>query len=1003
MNEVVNGALANSLSSIAQIIVTSISGLRSRRYAADIAVAQWFDMKPISKDGPPLPRLPEATRLHLAKVLKGEEAQAVLQELLAARLTAAPLVDITNIRKTWKLTFANSRIENDQLATTIFDYYDERIGALVARLAKADPSPLDSIRERAFSARLVAILSAIERHTASLVVQPDRASEQNFLDRYRGQVRDLHGKIEPPDFDRRRRVPLENIYVDTTIYEQESPQVQEKLSLSQLAHQLDRTVLLGDPGSGKTTAAKALMNFYAADESRRIPFLVTLRDYAATAQPEGSIISYIERELGALYQCPPPPGLVDRLFLTGRAVVVFDGLDELLDNSRRIDVTTRVERFSYEYPLSSVLVTSRIVGYEEARLDVTQFTCYRISEFTDLQVGEYAHKWFALQEDAAPEEAAAFLSESASVQDLRSNPLLLSLMCILYRGEGSLPHDRSGIYRSCAELLFRKWDERRRIHRELRASHLVEPAIRYLAWWLFTRGNTQSAVSEGELVAETSRFLHGRGFESLDDARDAAGEFVDFCRGRMWVLSDIGTNRKGQSLYSFTHRTFLEYFTAVWLASTCDTPEALAGSLAEHLSSKRWDVVSELAIQIKESTTDQGADRVYKALLKEPMNQGGVSELSRAREGVSATSRDALIAFLIRCLRSVVPSPAVVRSMTTELLDDFTRGDARGGKLLQLSELLTSSADNRNVVADEIGNRIHQLLEEDSSVARNSALRLAMVPGNEIVFKYRSSADPVLRRQIRFWANWLSSYADDLDAAFEAEAPTNNWLWIAALMSGIVSIESVLDNPDGMTRLMVERPWQARIGERSAYLPYIYYELFESALAEDRGIGVLMAAENHGFHNKMARMHASALGDFSAVGRYITEHPHPPWIRRSPGGYAPCNIQMLPDLASPDLDEMAYLGIAAFVCSVFEIEGLTWLLPTRDSDTGPLHSLLFYIDRRRRVTSSRHFPRRATRAGLDGVMNLPELPVPPSAKDLMHDWANAVVSFTDLASPPEGD
>ena len=74
---------------------------------------------------------------------------------------------------------------------------------------------------------------------------------------------------------------------------------------------------------------------------------------------------------------------MDLLLLTGRAVVIFDGLDELLDTARRADVTTRVERFCAEYPLAPVLVTSRVVGYDQARLDDRQFTCYRLGGFGD--------------------------------------------------------------------------------------------------------------------------------------------------------------------------------------------------------------------------------------------------------------------------------------------------------------------------------------------------------------------------------------------------------------------------------------------------------------------------------------------------------------------------------------------------------------------------------------------------------------------------------------------
>ena len=82
----------------------------------------------------------------------------------------------------------------------------------------------------------------------------------------------------------------------------------------------------------------------------------------------------------------------------------------------------------------------------------------------------------------------------------------------------------------------------------------------------------QPAVTEHELVNETTAFLYGRGFESQADAREAAAEFVEFCRGRLWVLSDAGTTATGETLYSFTHRTFLEYFSAAYLAYRCDTP-----------------------------------------------------------------------------------------------------------------------------------------------------------------------------------------------------------------------------------------------------------------------------------------------------------------------------------------------------------------------------------------------------------------------------------------------
>ena len=74
-----------------------------------------------------------------------------------------------------------------------------------------------------------------------------------------------------------------------------------------LAGRLDRTVLLGDPGGGKTTASHVLMHRFASGKARRIPFLVTLRNYAAADPPGHSVVGYIESELKTFYQCPAPP------------------------------------------------------------------------------------------------------------------------------------------------------------------------------------------------------------------------------------------------------------------------------------------------------------------------------------------------------------------------------------------------------------------------------------------------------------------------------------------------------------------------------------------------------------------------------------------------------------------------------------------------------------------------------------------------------------------------
>lgn len=589
LGDVANGVLVNAASAVMHM--ASMPRM-SRRTKDELWTAGWADLETLTKDGlarvsQDLPELSETELAHFETVLNCNEVQSALQALLAERLTDAAEKDASRARRAVRLTLGDL-----PYAEELSDYFDIKVSGLVAHLeGSVGLAGLSQIRSEAYGSRIISILNKIELQVSALSHR-DRggSAETRFLESYIMHVQDLHGKLEPPDFQQRRKVDVNRIYVNTSVqaYVARSmdTKAQSRLSVLELAAKIERTVLLGDPGGGKTTAANVLANHFASLSPGKVPFLVTLRDYAAVDPPERSVVAHIEHTLSAKYQCPAPQGLVDRLLLTGRGVVIFDGLDELLNTYRRRDISSRVEQFCVEYPLAPVLVTSRLVGYDEARLDGSTFTTYRLGGFGEKEINEYARKWFAVQEGATPlgaeSEAAAFLSESASANDLRFNPLLLSLMCILYRGEGSLPRDRTGIYAKCAELLLRKWDEMRRIHHELQYSHLVEPAIWHLAWWIFTRENPQIAVTESQLINEITNFLLERGFESVEQARVTAREFAESCSGRMWVLSDIGTTAYGEKLYAFTHRTFMEYFTAAHLATVSDTPEDLANVLGAH-------------------------------------------------------------------------------------------------------------------------------------------------------------------------------------------------------------------------------------------------------------------------------------------------------------------------------------------------------------------------------------------------------------------------------------
>lgn len=1006
VDEVAVGVLVDAIAATGRRFALSARALRDRRQSSDIALARWFETYRLTEREPILADVPGEASDYLAEILRGDDVQAELQELLAVRLTDAPEADATRVRSAFELTLSlvptgpgqgrgpgipgqtsrgtprppsQARIQAAadlaSLAAPLFDFYDDQVCDLVARLEAAEPALLSQIRSEALNARMIAILGAIERHTAAVSARPGWVSDAGFLARYRRHVVDQHGKIEPPDFQRRRRVPIADIYVPTAIFQVMEAERTRELDLATLAREIDRTVLLGDPGGGKTTAANVLLHDFAADPAQPVPFLVVLRDYAAKDPPERSVVASIEHTLETFYQCGAPPGLVDRLLLTGRALVIFDGLDELLDSSRRADVATRVERFCTEYPLARVLVTSRVVGYDQARLDDSQFTRYRLGGFSDGQVTRYAHLWFAQEDDLSAEEvprwAAAFLEETASVPDLRTNPLLLSLMCILYRGEGSLPRNRAEIYEQCASLLFRKWDAHRRIRQELRAGHLLEPALRHLAWWLFSRGDAQSAVSQHELAAKTTEFLHVRGFESLDDARAAAGEFVDFSRGRMWVFSDAGTTRAGEPLYAFTHRTFLEYFAAAHLAFDSDSPEDLARTLRPHVARNEWEVVAELALQIKDRTSNGGAQRIYTALLGDRWRRP-----LRGRSGV--------LQFLARSLRSVDPPPRTVRDVTREVLSYLLGGDLNDkDRYLPLCWLLASCTGSADIVSSEIRARTDGLIGSDSDPARLNGLRMAAWLGYGIrileIEASRGSAENPLED---FWDEWCQQAVRRHRETFTTEAEYHADIRVVALKEQLIDLSQALRMTGGLSAIFYSVPIGIFSTEHPGYAPGLVWDLLNAARYRELG-------EADGDDSV-----AWAVGNLAAVGRHLFGHPQPPWLVRGSLRADDQQLAGLLELLSAPrvaLSLEAYLGLAAIACILTELEQeqIAALIEVQRDlfAMGTLSGLAPYIERRWGYASS---------------SPLAGLPVPPEFRPVFRDWAERRVDLV-TAEPVPGD
>ena len=441
----------------------------------------------------------------------------------------------------------------------------------------------------------------------------------------RSAVGARHSTIEPPNIFEKQRVPIDELYIAPSFG---GPVLGERRGdLPHLLAGLSRRVVLGHPGAGKSTLTTKLCADLAAPDRHTsvlgravTPWVVELRKYvAAKDQHSLSLLSYFAQWAETSYLLPVPEGAFSTLLERGRLLVMFDGLDELLDTSRRLEIRDEIDSFCRRFPRSPVLVTSRRVGYDQAPLDPNTFDVVHLLDFDDTQVAAYAERWFTYQLSAEPtidreERVADFLAESAVASDIRRSPLLLALLCSSYRGAGYIPKNLPDVYDSCATLLFSTWDKQRHIQVLLPFAEHVRPALRDLAWWLFITAGLDGTVTKRQAVERATGYLHRRRFGNPDEARAAAEEFIEFCRGRAWVFTDQGTTMTGEPLFGFTHRTFLEFFAAEHLAFRKETVDALVARLGPHIVAEEWDVVAQIALQIKARSYPDGADDVLKQL-----------------------------------------------------------------------------------------------------------------------------------------------------------------------------------------------------------------------------------------------------------------------------------------------------------------------------------------------------------------------------------------------------
>lgn len=393
-----------------------------------------------------------------------------------------------------------------------------------------------------------------------------------------------------------------------------------------------RLVLLGEPGSGKSTFVQHLcLNLAQARrdlagwaeqlkagpekdpdiwaEPYPLPVFVRLRELArnSTILPLDEpghykhLLNFIAHDLKETLGDAEYISVVREAARKGEALVVLDGLDEVThpqadthpdpvyaDEQRRIQIVEAIHSFAREFRSARVVVTCRTQVYPKSEQTqwYVQFPVSNLSEFTRKQIGNFIENWFKEMKAAnrlagEPQEYIEHLNQALEsreqLDELAQQPFLLTQMALLVGTKKKLPNDRAELYSECVKYLLWEWEDIRAAQTQREPSETyvknLNPSLK--------RGELEKALEAsalhgflqglGELPEALIKANLSRNIHAACDLSETKADYVASQFISQWLADRNGLFRlSGERQYGFPHRTFYEFLAARCLVNNSD-------------------------------------------------------------------------------------------------------------------------------------------------------------------------------------------------------------------------------------------------------------------------------------------------------------------------------------------------------------------------------------------------------------------------------------------------
>ncbi len=341
-------------------------------------------------------------------------------------------------------------------------------------------------------------------------------------------------------------------------------QISDAESAVEVAAASSKLVILGRPGTGKTTFLQhlAMQCIQGVFDGERLPVLISLHSLAIDLRinPSFDLFERIHQQL-------QPAGLsqeqVKMLLHEGKILLLLDGLDEVVGSECHV-VCYQIQQFAELYHRNRMIVTSRLAGLD---YQFRGFTSVEMADFDQNQIETFIRKWFAAMNEGVPATGAVKAEEfihqlqhpdRLSMRELASTPLLLHLTCLVFQEQNTLPIRPEKLYQVGLTALLTRWDSARGIQRDSDFPlPLKRNVLAHLAMRLLEQGRYVFEKSEGIQMIASHLMTLPYAYDTPEMLWTESEALL-----RSIALQHGLIVERAHEIYAFSHTVFQEYLAA---------------------------------------------------------------------------------------------------------------------------------------------------------------------------------------------------------------------------------------------------------------------------------------------------------------------------------------------------------------------------------------------------------------------------------------------------------